>query len=331
MNKKTNNDIDLTLNEWLDSIFEIPEDEDEDDAVSISYMFPSENIRNEFLDNITSYDIDTITSIIEKFLLSSCSLGTDQFSYMYLKAVTAGEVKGVNYQSLLKYTYYRRLSFYMALKEQGAPPPWEGNTWILDLLPDNPKEAIEALSAYLIAHFPILPDGRINGFTDAITLIRAAFISTPHTESEKLVSLFKLTDREFEHLTERLYNAMDYETQLTPPSKDGGRDVIAKKETPGKFETIFIECKKYSSSVKVNKIRELFGVVADSKINKGVLITTSDFTKGSKLFKENNPQLELINGKSVIKLLNEYLGPRWPIYIDRLILTSIEHNTLRKQ
>lgn len=323
------NPIDLTLDEWLDSIFEVPEDDDDNDGdVSISYMFPSEKIREEFLDNITNYDVDTITDIIEKFLIQSCQIGSDDFNYQYLRAVIQGDVKGVASESLLKHTYYRRLSFYMALKDLGAPPPWEGNTWILDLLPDNPKRAIEALSAYLIAHFQILPDGRINGFGDALTLIRAAFIDTPHTESERLDSLFKLTDREFEHLIERLYNAMEYETQLTQPSKDGGRDVIATRNIPGKSEIIFVECKKHRASIRVNKVRELLGVVADGKINKGVLITTSDFTKGSKLFKEKNPQLEIINGKSIIKLLNEFLGSRWPVYIDRLILDSIKYNSI---
>src|SRR5262249_39598166 len=49
---------------------------------------------------------------------------------------------------------------------EGPPPPWEGVTWILDLLPNNPRAAIHTLEAYFEAHGLLLPDGRINGLFD---------------------------------------------------------------------------------------------------------------------------------------------------------------------
>ena len=54
---------------------------------------------------------------------------------------------------------------------------------------------------------------------------------------------------------------------------------------------------------------------------KGVLVTTSRFSAEARKFAQRNP-LELIDGQTLVLLLNEHLGPRWAQRIDRLVAES---------
>jgi restriction system protein len=120
---------------------------------------------------------------------------------------------------------------------------------------------------------------------------------------------------------------MGYETQLTPPQNDGGRDILACKRGPGKLEHLRVECKQHNKPVGVKTIRAVLGVVSDEKVNKGVLVATTRFTKGTKDFAGKNPRLELIPVNDLIPLLNEHLGASWPRKIERLVVESQRHNT----
>jgi restriction system protein len=224
------------------------------------------------------------------------------------------------FQRKINKRYYQRLVLHASGESQ--VPPWEGITWILDLLPHFPKKALEGLYAYTLAHAQILSDNRYTGLHDAAVIIRAKFIGMPGTKGEKIQFLLDLSPREFEHLVERLYHYMGYETQLTPAQKDGGRDIIASKNAPGKLEHLRIECKRYNSSVGVPIVRGLLGVVSHEKVNKGVLVATSRFTRPAQKFANDNPRLELISGNQLVILMNEHLGPSWPIHIERYVTDS---------
>jgi restriction system protein len=117
------------------------------------------------------------------------------------------------YEKLKEMEYYKRL-------EKGFLtniPIWEGNTWIIDLLPDYPKLALEVLHAYFIAHIQQLPDGRVDGLQDAMALIRAKFIQEPNSEI-----LLTLDPYQFEHVVDSLFMEMGYSTVLTRRTYDGG-------------------------------------------------------------------------------------------------------------
>jgi len=210
--------------------------------------------------------------------------------------------------------FYRRLQ-----RGQNAYP---GIRWVLDLLPNNPRLALAAIEAYLIAHFGHLPDGRIAGLDDAMAVIQARYVGLPANAEEKRLTFFELSPRDFERLIECLYDAMDYETLLTPPSKDGGRDIVASSDAPGKHERLQVECKLYSDhTVGVERIRLLHSVVMDQKANRGVLVTSSHFTQDARAWAERNA-IELISGLELVVLLNQYFGSEWPARVDFLIAMS---------
>jgi restriction system protein len=123
-------------------------------------------------------------------------------------------------------------------------------------------------------------------------------------------------------LVERLYERMGYETILTPSSKDGGYDVIASKVEKGLKTIILIDAKHYREPVGVEIARQMQGVVTKEGASKGVIVTTSKFTRGALKLEKADPRLELITQHEFIQLMNQYYGVGWTSRIDRLIFGS---------
>lgn len=97
-----------------------------------------------------------------------------------------------------------------------------------------------------------------------------------------------LHPRKFEELIAELLRDRGYEVQLTPSSKDGGRDILAiKREDIGCALTL-VECKRYAEGnrVGVDVVRGLYGVVSAENATKGLIATTSYFTSGAKAFRD---------------------------------------------
>lgn len=102
--------------------------------------------------------------------------------------------------------------------------------------------------------------------------------------------VFSLTPYEFELLVERLLNEFGYKTERTPKTRDGGYDIIAIKtnELSGK-DTYLIECKRYKSENKIgiDLIRNIYSVVDINQATKGMIMTSSTFSKDAKDFAMN--------------------------------------------
>jgi restriction system protein len=166
-----------------------------------------------------------------------------------------------------------------------------------------------------------MPDMRITAMFDAQSVIRARYIGHDGGDFEQQVEvLLSLHWREFEYLVSALYRAQKYETLVTPPSKDRGKDVVASKASPP--EELFIQCKNWRGKVDVEVASALVGRVEMARATRGVLIATSGFTAGPASATElatAHPRLELIDGAHLVQLLNQHLGRDWSIRVDRII------------
>ena len=309
---------DLSLSEWLQFLDAPPKD-----AIFVDYQFPSDRHRDEYIDGIESRAEAEVIGLVRHFLVPSCTLGTDRSTFDYY--IHCGKKNPETFRKMKEREFIRRL-----LRSFGPnnPPPWEGITWVIDLLPHFPGQAIQTLHAYLLAHASWLPDGRLAGLSDTTELIRARFIGRPETTDDRRAQLLGLDPRDFECVVERLYSALEYDTSLTPSHGDGGRDVLARQVAPARREDIRIECKRYSRPVGVEQVRRLLGVVSSEKATKGVLVTTSTFTRGARAFAETNPRIELVPGDALVLLLNEHLGARWPLQLERIITESVRANDI---
>jgi len=101
--------------------------------------------------------------------------------------------------------------------------------------------------------------------------------------------LHRLTPREFEQLVAELLHRQGYEVELTPLSKDGGKDVYVAHKSGLGSALYVVQAKKYRADrpVGIGVVRELYGVVQAEHLTGGIVATTSYFTKGAVDFQES--------------------------------------------
>lgn len=115
--------------------------------------------------------------------------------------------------------------------------------------------------------------------------------------------VLNMTGYEFENYISTLLTKMGFEVEVTQYSNDGGIDLIAVYEKPIFSGKYIVQCKKWATSVGQPEVRDLYGVVMDQRANKGILITTSDFTAQAYEFAKGK-NIELINGE-ILNALTE--------------------------
>lgn len=219
-------------------------------------------MRDEYLETIHTRTDEEVINLLRNFLIPSGSLGADKWAFEYLMHCLKHDKD--KFERLMEMEYYKRLfKGYL----NGKTAIWEGNTWIIDLLPHHPKLALDALHTYFLAHIQLLPDGRFQGLQDAMALIRTKFIETPQSSL-----LLSLDSYQFEHLIDALYTEIGYTTTLTQRMYDKGRDIIADRKDVGEREKLLIQCRRTERNVGVEEVRALLGVVSNEKATKGVFL-----------------------------------------------------------
>ena len=100
------------------------------------------------------------------------------------------------------------------------------------------------------------------------------------TRTDRLLSL---TPRQFEELVAGLLERkqLGYRVLLSPIGPDGGVDIIAERQTEIGPELVVVQCKRYASHKKVDRptVQQFCTVVDDSKATRGLIVTTSCFTR----------------------------------------------------
>ena len=121
-----------------------------------------------------------------------------------------------------------------------------------------------------------------------------------------LSGIKKLSPTAFEDKVCNLYQAMGYTTKRTQASRDGGIDVLARRQEGGATHLVAVQCKRYEDMVGVGPVRELWGVVsADQRITTGAIVTTGKFSNDAERFAEQT-SIELIDGQKLLQLLMNY-------------------------
>lgn len=110
----------------------------------------------------------------------------------------------------------------------------------------------------------------------------------------------------FEEVCLRLVREMGFDAQITEITGDGGIDIVAMSTKPIFAGKYVIQCKAWKQSIGEPVVRDLYGVVHSERANKGILITTSTYTKSALAFARDKP-LELIDGPQLRRLLEQYV------------------------
>ncbi|MFO3715055.1 restriction endonuclease [Oribacterium sp. P9] len=86
------------------------------------------------------------------------------------------------------------------------------------------------------------------------------------------------------------------------------KDIVADFEMGGVLYTTYFECKRYNPRrpVGVNVVRELFSVLQKECVDKGVIVTTSYFTRDAKEeVKQLNGRIKLIDYDELLQLIRQ--------------------------
>ena len=106
---------------------------------------------------------------------------------------------------------------------------------------------------------------------------------------------YNISPRSFEIYLGKFYSLQGYEVEITPPSRDGGVDIILNKYGI----TTYVQCKKYTGNVGVKPVRELYGVMCSNNVNNGIVANSKGgFSKDAYLFAQKN-NIKLLSANDI--------------------------------
>jgi restriction system protein len=173
----------------------------------------------------------------------------------------------------------------------------------------DPDDCLRHLKALVSAHpyaveavRPLVDFDRSRyAFTQAVDIV---------AELDHRDDLMSLTPTEFEHLVRQLFEALPgMEGWTTQASKDDGIDGVIFNSTPITGGLTVVQAKQYSKTVGVDHVRELMGAMEHKRAGRGVLVTTSTFTKDAQnLGADYGGRIQLIDGPGLVYMMKEYLN-----------------------
>lgn len=175
----------------------------------------------------------------------------------------------------------------------------------IDMAHIDPKKCFKALkgvsAAKLIDLVPVQPvlqfnkdDHRFVESKTVTTNVGTNIAAMPWEDFEQLVrEIFELE-----------FAQNGGEVRVTQASRDGGVDAVIFDPDPLRGGKIVIQAKRYTNTVPVSAIRDLYGTVINEGANSGIIITTSDYGRDSYEFAKDKP-LKLLNGGHLLALLTK--------------------------
>ena len=116
----------------------------------------------------------------------------------------------------------------------------------------------------------------------------------------RISELGNATGPEFERYLVKLFIAMGYEVEHTPLSGDQGADLVVWE--PGGGPKLAVQAKRYKAPVGNGGVQELLGGMTYYRCAKGILVTTSDFTKSAKELAARHGGIALWNHGKLAKM-----------------------------
>jgi len=114
---------------------------------------------------------------------------------------------------------------------------------------------------------------------------------------------------EFEHLIREVFEEEfargGGEVRITQASRDRGVDAIAFDPDPIRGGKIVIQAKRYTNTVGVSAVRDLYGTVMNEGAMKGILVATSDYGPDAYEFARDKP-ITLLSGANLLHMLERH-------------------------
>lgn len=127
-------------------------------------------------------------------------------------------------------------------------------------------------------------------------------------QEELIARILQMDPRSFERLAVRLLREAGFiNVNTTPASNDEGIDAVGVYRVSLISFQVYVQCKRYRNSVGPDKVRDFRGAMA-GRGDKGLLITTANFTKSAKdeATRDGATPIDLVDGERLCELLKQY-------------------------
>ena len=178
----------------------------------------------------------------------------------------------------------------------------------IDLSNVDPKSCFKKLKG--------VASSKLSSLTPVQPILQISRIDKRFVESydvanqiDSTTNLAAMDWEDFEHLIRELFEK-EFQTgggevKVTQASRDGGVDAVAFDPDPIRGGKIVIQAKRYTNTVGVSAVRDLYGTVLNEGATKGILVSTADYGPDAYEFAKGKP-LTLLNGSNLLHLLQKH-------------------------
>jgi restriction system protein len=178
----------------------------------------------------------------------------------------------------------------------------------IDLARVEPKACFKSLkgvsAASLASLAPIAPVMELD--TEDRRFVDGREIASSLDQGTNLAAM---SWEDFEHLVRELFEkefaTRGGEVKVTQSSSDGGVDAIAFDPDPITGGKIVIQAKRYTRTVGVSAVRDLYGTMMNEGASRGILVTTADYGPDAYKFMNGKP-ITLMNGANLLHMLERH-------------------------
>lgn len=164
--------------------------------------------------------------------------------------------------------------------------------------------ALKGMSARTLEVTPISPILRID--TNDKRFVEAKEVIGKMNDGANLAAM---DWEDFEHLCrelfERAFAGSGAEVKVTQASRDQGVDGVIFDPDPVRGGKMVVQAKRYTNTVDVSAVRDLYGSILNEGAMKGILVTTSQYGPDAYAFAKDKP-ITLLNGAELLGLLEKY-------------------------
>jgi restriction system protein len=129
------------------------------------------------------------------------------------------------------------------------------------------------------------------------------------SQLEGATNLAAMPWEDFEHLVSQVFEwlfAKDgIDVKVTRASRDRGVDAIMFDPDPIRGGKYVLQAKRYTRTVDVAAVRDLYGTVVNEGANRGILVTTASYGADAYEFAKDKP-ISLIDGPNLLALLKKH-------------------------
>lgn len=178
----------------------------------------------------------------------------------------------------------------------------------MNLTKVDPEVAIRHLKGLVTPNFEVINPIRpiFTLLRDDTRLVQNRDVDSSLTEETNLAAM---DWEDFEHLVAQIleweFIKNGVEVRVTRASRDRGVDAILFDPDPLRGGKFVVQAKRYTRTVDVSAVRDLYGTVVNEGANRGILITTATFGPDSYEFVRDKP-ISLVDGPNLLVLLKKH-------------------------